>query len=529
MGYGVIQIVAFGAQDMVLTANPTITFFKASYKHYTNFAEESIEQTFSGPADFGKRVTCTISRNADLIRQIVVQVTLPAQDLSSSAVGSKFRWLNYVGLRLIKRVEVEIGGQTIDKHWGEWMYIWHQLSCPPGSRRNYEELIGNTHDLVLLKTSGGVPLDATCAASELTNSCVPRAGTPAKTLYIPLNFWFCKNPGLALPLIALQYHEVKINIDFANFWECAYWEGGYTPTGSAASLVAASLYVDYVYLDTDERRSTSQKTHEFLIEQLQYTGGETVTSSSYKSRLNFNHPCKALYWTVQRDSFVTCTTTPSSIPWIADAAGAQPFNFSDDWSTEGLVMDILGKPELATTGGNMTTFTDVSEGSASWYVPSFATSAGAGLTTNFDLGVDTGADTSANLVAGTTNYLLAKVILETGIKCQGKNPVEVAKLTLNGHDRASEREGRYFDKFQVWQGHTNSGDNGINCYRFGLKPEEYQPNGTLNFSRIDTATLNLTVSVNTVRDARTATLKTYVVNYNILKVVSGMAGLAYAS
>jgi hypothetical protein len=531
MSGGLLQLVAVGAQDGPITGNPQNTFFKIGYKRFSPYAEESIEQTFNGPADFGKRVTCTISRNADLIKGITLQVTLPQQSLTLQ--NQKFRWLNYVGFRLVKKFEVEVGGQLIDRQYGEWLYIWHQLSTPPGSRRNLEELVGNSHDLTLMKDGAGLPLDATCAASELTNTCVPRNGTPAKTLYIPLStLWFCRNPGLALPLIALQYHEVKINIEFANFSDCAYWEPGtsgsiFTP---AQSLVAASLYVDYVYLDTDERRATSQRSHEYLIEQLQQPGGETITSSVYKAKMNFNHPCKALYWVVQRDSFVQCSSSPSSVDWIEEAGGAQPFNYTDEWSTEGLIMDVLAKPELATTitgGTSMAVPSGTTYGGAntSWYVPNFAQNAIGGLTTG---GLES-ADTADEFVSGTTNYLLAKLILESGVKCEGKNPVEVAKITLNGHDRFSEREGRYFDKKQVLDHHTSTGATGINMYSFCLKPEEWQPSGSLNFSRIDTAHLHLTLSVNTVRDQRTASLRIYAVNYNFFRVTSGMGGLAFAS
>jgi hypothetical protein len=515
MGGGLMQLVAKGAQDAAIEGNPTVTFFKITFKKFAPFAEEAIEQTFSGPADFGKRVTCTISRNADLIKGVKLQVTLPSQSLTIS--DAKFRWLNYIGFRLIKKFEVEIGGQTIDRQYGEWLYIWYQLTCPVGSRRNMEEMIGNTHDLVLMKNSGGIPLDSTCSTSEVTNSCMARSGTPSKTLYIPLNtLWFCRNPGLALPLIALQYHDVKINIEFANFYECAYWEGtSYTPT---KNMVAASLYVDYVYLDTDERRTVSQKEHTYLIEQLQQPGGETLTSSVYKAKLNFNHPCKALIWVVQRDSFVQCADPPNSVSSVAAAGGTQPFNFTDDWNTDGLIHDALGKPDLAVDEVNGIT--------------SYGSTTAANLGLGTELFVDatdaSGTDGPTAIITGTTNYLFAKVLLESGVKCEGKNPVEVAKITLNGHDRFSEREGRYFDKLQVLEHFSGSGATGINVYCAGLRPEEWQPSGTINMSRIDTANLHLTLSVNTVRDQRTATLRVYAINYNFLKIVSGMGGNKHA-
>ena len=255
MGGGLQQIVAYGAQDVYLTGNPQITFWKILYKRHTNFAMESIEVTFNGQADFNKRVTAVINRNADLMFRTYVQVVLPAVDVSAAstqigAAGTSFRWLNYVGHRLLKQVELEIGGQRIDRQYGDWMQIWTQLSTELGQVPALDSLVGNTHDLTLLKTSTGVGLDATCSSTEVTQSCVSRAGTPAKTLYVPLQFWFCRNPGLAIPLIALQYHEVRLNVDFETWENCVYAESavGVPVRPTAQSLAAASVYVDYVYL-----------------------------------------------------------------------------------------------------------------------------------------------------------------------------------------------------------------------------------------------------------------------------------------
>jgi hypothetical protein len=546
MGGGLMQLVSYGAQDVYISGNPQITFWKVMYKRHTNFAMEAIEVTFNGQADFGRRVTAVISRNADLMYRTYVQVVLP--QISLSVAQDRFRWLNYVGHRLIKQVEIEIGGSRIDRQYGDWMQIWTQLTQPVGTEKSFDDMVGNTADLVLLKDGQGVALDATCAASELTNACVPRAGTPMKTLYIPLQFWFCRNPGLAIPLIALQYHEVRINVDFEQNYNCCYADS-YTSAGAAYAavnslgngvtsvnqlqLAAASLYVDYVYLDTEERRRFAQQSHEYLIDQLQFTGDETLTASSNKIQMNFNHPVKELIWVVQRDSFVDCSNPPTAS--IAEAAGQQPFNYSDDWSTEGVVLNILGRGGLATggpTGGVLgipVTGNSGSGGSYDFpYVPGVGISSGAGLTTGGDFGaLGTAAD--EQYFEGTTNYLLAKCLLQSGCKCEGKNPVEVAKIQLNGQDRFTEREGRYFDKVQPWQHHTRTPSTGINVYSFALKPEEHQPSGTCNFSRIDKATLNLTLSVNTVRNQRTAKCRIYAVNYNVLRVLSGMGGLQFSS
>jgi len=526
-----MQLVSYGAQDIYISGNPQITFWKILYKRHTNFAVESIEVTFNGQADFNKRVTAVINRNADLMYKTYVQVVLPQVTLGSGGLTgltnptSGFRWLNYIGHRLIKQVELEIGGQRIDRQYGDWMQIWTQLSTDAGTIRALESLVGNTHDLVLMKRASGIPLDSTCSSSETTISCVPRAGTPAKTLYIPLQFWFCRNPGVAIPLIALQYHEVRINVDFETWQNCQYAESSIgAPTAAAAqSLAAASLYVDYVYLDTEERRRFAQQSHEYLIEQVQFTGAESITSSSNKIQLNFNHPVKELQWVVQRDSFVDCSTST----WLASVGGAQPFNYSDDFSTDGIIVSLLaqaGQNSAATTGlGSISGATAGASGNVTTTIGQGATEG----TSN--IGADTNDLTGSAEFESGVNYLLAKVILDSGVRCEGKNPVEVGKLQLNGQDRFTEREGAYFDKVQPYQHHSRTPSTGINVYSFALRPEEHQPSGTCNFSRIDKATLQLTVSLNTVTGSRTAQVRVYALNYNVLRVMSGMGGLAYSN
>jgi len=461
MGGGLLQLVAYGAQDIYLTGNPQITFFKVVYRRHTNFAMEAIEQTFNGSANFGKKVTCTISRNGDLIHRIYLQATLPSVSLEATdGSGAQFRWLNWVGHNLINWVELEIGGQKIDKHYGDWLHVWNELTQEAGKQAGYADMVGNVPQLVNLLTQGGEDCDNDCAQGEPNASGEVLKCAPEYTLYIPLQFWFCRNPGLALPLIALQYHEVKINLEFEQLnnlcWDQTAFSGHLVRDRVAQSgIVSASLYVDYIYLDTDERRRFAQVSHEYLIEQLQFTGGESVTSSANKIRLNFNHPCKELVWVVQRDSFVSCDDNVVG-PW----KGQQPFNYSDWWDRSVL----------------------------------------------------------------ESGYSVTRV---EGLA--GSNPVVSAKVQLNGHDRFSEREGRYFNLVQPFQHHTNIPAVGINVYSFALKPEEHQPSGTCNFSRIDNATLILTLSNNTVGNVLSAQVRVYATNYNVLRIMSGMGGLAYSN
>ena len=563
MGGGLMQLVAYGAQDVYLTGNPQITFWKVTYRRYTNFAMESIEQTFNGQADFGRRVTCTISRNGDLAYRTYLQVTLPeiGQTLKNTTGnnGVFARWLDFPGEQLISQVEVEIGGQRIDRQYGDWMHIWNQLTLTSEQQRGYYKMIGNTTQLTFITDPSFAAVDGPCASNAPTQVCAPRNALPETTLYIPLQFWYCRNPGLALPLIALQYHEIKINLDLRPIDECLWAVSTLGGAGTGApstyytnqtggssggqygsctagqsqkvtqaynqSLVAASLYVDYVFLDTDERRRMAQNPHEYLIEQLQFTGDESVGSSSNKIKLNFNHPCKELIFVVQPDSNVDYCSSLNCGTQLFNLLGAQPFNYTD-------AVDALPNAIHAFGGGLST----IGAGAASNY--GFIDASGqfqdAGADdinadslhpwgyTGPNLNVDQGSSVSD---AGT--FVLSEASID--MHCWGENPVVTCKLQLNGQDRFSEREGTYFDLVQPFQHHTRSPDAGINVYSFALRPEEHQPSGTCNFSRIDNATLQLVLSNATVAGTSTAKVRVYATNYNVLRIMSGMGGLAYSN
>ena len=476
-----MQLVAYGAQDIYLTGNPQITFFKCVYRRHTNFALESIENVFSGNADFGKKVTCTISRNGDLIWRTYLRVHLPTVTL---APGGAFRWLNYVGQAMIANVEIEIGGQRIDRHYGDFLHIRGELTLKAGHQIGYGNAVGN------------IP--------QLTNPHYNTTSSPiqikGEILYTPLQFWFTRdNPGQALPLIGLQYHECKINVEFRQATDC-YWAasqvgGVYVPNTSVAtvpSMLSCSLFIDYVYLDTDERRRFAQVSHEYLIEQLQFTGDESANTTNLKLKLNFNHPTKELIWVVQPDDNVS-----SSAPM-----GKQWFNYTDDYDHS--------------------------------YSADFAFG-----TTNDIAVAGTTAAGLPGIAAGGANGVYVPTSFEGG-----DSPVSSVLLQLNGHDRLSQRDGRYFNIVQPLQHHENVPSKGINVYSFAIKPEEHQPSGTCNFSRIDNATLNLWLTKATVTASvpgaivggvqtytttqRTCKIRIYAINYNVLRIMSGMGGLAYS-
>ena len=352
MGGGLMQLVAYGAQDIYLTGNPQITFFKVVYRRHTNFAVEAIEQTFNGAAASGQKFSCTISRNGDLLSRVYLEV-----DIAGNTVN---------GFNLIDHAEIEIGGQCIDKHYGEWMTLWTEL----------------TH------------------ASDKYNMLV-NMNTGSKQ-YIPMQFWFCRNPGLALPLIALQYHEVKLNVMMSTFTSTSF---------------SACVFCDYVFLDTDERRRFAQVSHEYLIEQVQFSNNlttPTAANGEANLELRFNHPVKELVW-----------------------------------------------------------------------------------------------------VGDKTN---AKDKLVEFQECL---------LQLNGHDRFRKRAGSYFTVVQRYEHHSGyTASLRPHVYSFALKPEEHQPSGTCNFSRIDNAVL---VLKNPSTGTTLGACRVYAVNYNVLRIMSGMGGLAYSN
>jgi len=478
---------------------------------------------------------------------------------AQDARGVYARWLDFPGEQLIAQVEVEIGGQRIDRQYGDWMHIWNQLTMTTEQQRAYFKMIGNTTQLTFITDPSFSDVDGPCDSLAPRQVCAPRNALPETTLYVPLQFWFCTNPGLALPLIALQYHEVKINLDIRPIDECLWAVttlncnnngvqdavGRPVPATIAynQSLVAASLYVDYVFLDTDERRRMAQNPHEYLITQLQFTGDESVGSSSNKIKLNFNHPVKELIWVVQPDQNVDYCSSLTCDALLFKVLGAQPFNYTDAIDALPNAVHAFGGP--AAVAGDSRAFIDArglfqDAGAMDEYI-------GSGVFTGYWHGpsnpynqvnmggeavqhtppLDVGSHLDNSGVSDAGTFVLTETSLD--MHCWGQNPVVTAKLQLNGQDRFSEREGSYFSWVQPYQAHTRCPDEGINVYSFALRPEEHQPSGTCNFSRIDNATLQLVLSNATVEGTKTAKVRVYATNYNVLRIMSGMGGLAYSN
>jgi Major capsid protein N-terminus/Large eukaryotic DNA virus major capsid protein len=309
MAGGSLQLVAVGSQDAYLTGNPQITFFKVVYRRHTNFAMESIQQFFRNEQnlDFGKSVYSIIERKADLMSGALLEITLPALDQTQPGTNSTYvNWVNGIGNALIKSMSVRIGGYTVDTQSGEWMDIHSQYNVTKDKRTTYDEMTGyrpnNTNDTNII------------ANKEIT-------------FHIPLNFWF-SHPGLALPIEALQYHDVEIHFTFAKLADMivsdatASISAPVDISGAIAAFKSCKLYVDYIFLDTNEKRNTMQSTHEYLIEQVQTLNAEDISAGTTSSKINLflKHPVKALYWVISNTQYTTTgSTDKNNQPLLYDA------------------------------------------------------------------------------------------------------------------------------------------------------------------------------------------------------------------
>ena len=537
-----MQLVAYGAQDIYLTGNPQITFFKVVYRRHTNFSMETISQSLDGNATIGSsnnEASCTIARNGDLIHKMYV---------ASSSEGI------HHGSKIVKSAELEIGGQRIDFHTEEWNSVWNELTTPDSKAPGLKAM--------------------QCDSSGLSGRDIA-----VGFVQVPLNFYFCRNPGLALPLIALQYHEVKINFVFGTISELA---------SNPTTDIVIKFFVDYIYLDTDERRRFAQVSHEYLIEQVQM---QTI-SSDVVQELTFNHPVKELIWVTDvdydyntailklnghdrfekqkkeyfqlRQPFDYHTTVPKLNQPITNQIGGAIIgeNLLDDPTPVKLEKadesgqfshDPDGLAIITTNGtddfnGNETLIASTEPQNILFVfhktdlefskiqniaqhevliIGSGDAFGGTGNKTALEtivLDVAEGG-TNGEVIAGPSvstfsqynfitfeNRIFNTEIVDTAVS--DKIRPGVFQITgihvINGGS-------------QVGESYTSKFNKKINVYSFALRPEEHQPSGTCNFSRIDTSILEFGASPTGTNG------NIYAVNYNVLRIMSGMGGLAYSN
>ena len=657
MGGGLLQLVAYGAQDAYITGNPHITFWKVMYKRHTNFAMESMRVNFTGSPTYGQRSVVVVNRNADLMFRTYLEVTLPDTRLSAlpantisgvtatstpSLTTSGVYWTTggrrRLGYLLIQQVEIEIGGQIMDRHYGEWMYLWESLTSPFDQSIRLDQMLGQS-------SAGSYSTPSSCG------------GRP-QVMYIPLSFWFCRNPGLALPLIALQYHEVRLNFIFRQATDLVqniygydgngnplFWSGGVAQAAqNLPRFKDAAVYIDYIYLDTDERRRFAQQTHEYLIDQLQYGLQQSITSQTVRLDLTLNHPVKELVWVFQDARMLDCSLITNTVSGnnnlgnFGTAFNTQPFQYSDIvnrcrlqlngqdrfderygdyfWKVQpyqhhsggafeqhaltqqplqgsqpgSMVMMFTlqgtssATPVTATAGVQGGTLTLTGGATYAQYVAAGSppmniisatdlTTAGGGggvsapgvlvgtyfITLVLDptsatasaCKITTKTGGTAAVIGSGNDTLQITAMLEPnqGITdpLASTTPLAGAGYTQNPSYAGTGASASYvpatFNYAQAGYQQTNYGYtqsvNPINMYSFSLAPEEHQPSGSCNFSRIDTTTLVFDTLTGSATGALSAgqfpsknypyLFRLYAVNYNIFRVMSGMGGLAYSN
>ena len=595
MGGGLLQLVAYGAQDAYITGNPHITFWKVLYKRHTNFAMEAMRVNFTGAPSYGQRSVVVVNRNADLMFRTYLEVTLPDTRATATGAANDVLWTaggrRRLGYLLIQQVEIEIGGQIMDRHYGEWMYLWESLTSPYDQSVRLDQMLG-------ANVAGTYSTPAGCN------------GRPA-VLYIPLQFWFCRNPGLALPLIALQYHEVRLNFIFRQATDLvqnittngATWSGGVAAAAQALPRFKdAAVYVDYIYLDTDERRRFAQQTHEYLIDQLQFGLQQSITSQTVRLDLTLNHPVKELVWVYQDARMLDCSAVGQAFGSVPAASNTQPFQYADIanrcrlqlngqdrfderygdyfWKVQpyqhhsGGAFEVHAQTALPLTGSTPGTvyasFTgtlaangvitltantiagSILTGNIMPIVSAVVTATGVQIA-GFPIGTTinaltsgtantSGATYSTSVISGATTgtvtffalYDASNTVLDQ-INAGGYAQAGYQQVNSGGSTSALVN-GQVVAVSGV--GYTQS-VNPINVYSFSLAPEEHQPSGSCNFSRVDTTTLVFD-SITGVDGKALAPgsfpsknypylFRMYAVNYNIFRVMSGMGGLAYSN
>lgn len=470
-----MQLVAYGAQDVYLTGDPKVTFFQTTYKRHTNFAIECVQQTVNGAGGNSGIYSVTLSRSGDLVGDMFVTLTPSNTGLSNLTSTNTNVDMCWVAERALSAVELYIGGQLIDKHYQTWFRLYAEVFLNDTKKNQYGSMTSLSVKNNVSQTSTG-------------------------KVHLPLLFFFNRNPGLALPLIALQYHEVRLDFLLSSYYTNYF---GTNPI---------DVWANYIYLDATEREKFAKGNHEYLIEQVQHIAGDPVGSSSENSptiiRLQYNHPVKELIWCYQDAN----PATNRNAMW----------NFSSNVANVNVTTDLAQLASaMVISGPNV-------YGSPKLFVPNslsvplFVTAAsnvGTGNICSFQSNVLTG-----NVFwteAGLPNYGTANTTYGYEV-----GPLHKFKLMLNGTDRFVEQPGTFFNKYQPYQYHQGAPYPGIYVYSFALKPDEYQPSGTCNFSRIDMAqvavSLKSGMSTNLLQ-------KMFAVNYNVLRIASGLGGLAFSN
>lgn len=492
---GLIQLVATGVENMYLTEDPHITFFKIVYRRHTNFSIESIPQYFNITADFSNRVSCTIARNGDLINRIYLVLTLPnIPDLPSGAV---MRWVDHVGYAILNVVELEIGGRIIDRTYGDWMYIWAELN-KTNNQRGVDIMTGHVEDLTKY--------------TKMKDSY---------KLYIPLEFWFCRNVSLSLPIIALTHSEVKINIEFANLSDCIIaGPSHYIYLSDAICLFKPYEFVQVGNTDTyiqfisfDE--STMKMGYILADPNAIIDLGVVLTGTESNYKTTIYNPSTNVFSSIQKNNPILNLTQSNPIfRDIFNLTISDAFLYVDY-----VYLDNIERLKFAKS--NHEYLIDVCQFDNDKMIYNI----------NNKIKIGYSQPTKELMIRAQFNFMKNKFYNDpfnytTSLnKKTARSLIKTIQLKLNGFNKESSYDKNFYTYVQSLQHHKSIAPLGLFLYSFALFPCNNQPSGSCNFSKIDD--ISICVSVEPITYAKNASVKSYAISYNIFRIMDGVGGLVF--
>jgi len=560
-----IQLSAIGAQDIYLTDNPTISFFRHSYKQYSNFSIEAIPLNFiNTKIQFDHNNSVEVGRHGDLITNIYLKLQIQAKN-----TNKRWGWTSNLGNNLINYVELTIGENIIDKIYGSWLNIWSELTLKKELINSYNEMIGNTN---------------------INKKIIKDINTRTINLFIPIFFFFSKFSGLALPLIALQYHNVKINFNLKHYKNCinSDYDLSDNDWDIKPDIVDGVLLVDYILLDNKERNIFAKSNHELLIEQLNLNQiSLNSNNNEYNESVVLSNVTKTLYWTINMNKYIDnkqqniniflgediitstirfiliaiCSTSTTSTKITTNITAGSIFKITSTYTIEtynksGTVYSIGTTTKLNSTYTYYSKIKDVIENCivtkdiiiASTLLSDVDTSY---ITINKNLDNYTYSLQIKDLISiSATDVLKPFEILNRSTVSGGiglanydiklfnydnyglyldynENPIIDFQFKYDGVDRIDKLDSKYYNLVQPYFYHKNIPSDGINMYSFSLSPEDYQPSGTCNLSMINNIEFIFKTNAE-ITSSNSAILNIYSINYNLLRISSGIGGLQFS-
>lgn len=488
-------LAAYGSENIYLTDNPIITYFKLVYRRHTNFSIESIPQYFNIEANFSNRVSCIITKNGDLINKIYLVVNLPIIDNLPSDI--MIRWVDNIGYILIKSVEIEIGGQVIDKHYSDWLYIWNELN-KTNNQRGLDIMIGNDSKL-----------------TTFTNK------KDAYKLYVPLNFWFCNNISQSLPIIALDHSEVKINIEFADLNDCIITgPTHYIILKDAICLFEKfelvqinndNLYIMFVNFDNQTMKMGYIKCDTSI--KLYPNDILKGIKSNYMTSI-YDSSTKIYNSILANNEILNFTESNNSFRNIFNLSLIDAFLYVDY-----VYLDNMERLQFARTEHNY--LIDICQYDNDKIIFNTTNKIKFGYTLSTKEIIIRAQNTYMN------NFFYKDYFNYTTSfnKNNAKSLIKKILIKLNGFDREIDYDKQFYSNIQSLQHHNSIAPNGVFIYSFSLFPNDFQPSGSCNLFKIDDFSIDITVEP--ISYNKPANVRLYAVSYNILNIKNGIIKLLF--